>query len=74
MTAVPALIAIDWGTSSFRAFLMASDGAILDAIESADGVATIAPGGFPAAFQRLVGAWLDAHPMLATIASGMVGS
>ncbi len=32
------------------------------------------PAAFPAAFQRLVGAWLDAHPRLPTIASGMVGS
>lgn len=70
----PALIAIDWGTSSFRAYLMGPEGAILDRIESADGVASVRPGGFPAAFARLTGPWLAAHPGLPVLASGMVGS
>ena len=72
--AAPALIAVDWGSSSFRAYLMARDGAILDAIATADGVATIAPGGFPDALARLLGGWLGAHADLPVIASGMVGS
>ena len=70
----PALIGVDWGSSSFRAYRMAGDGAILDAVATADGVATIAPGGFPAAFRRLVGAWLEGRPALPVLASGMVGS
>jgi 2-dehydro-3-deoxygalactonokinase len=70
----PALIAIDWGTSSFRAFLTARDGAILDRIETADGVATMPPGGFPAAFARLAGPWLAGRAGLPVLASGMVGS
>ncbi len=70
----PALIGIDWGSSSFRAYRMASDGATLDAIATADGIASIAPGGFPAAFRRLLGAWLDERPALPILASGMVGS
>jgi len=70
----PALIGIDWGSSSFRAYLMASDGDVLDAIATQDGVAAIEPGGFPAACRRLIGAWLDARPDLTVIASGMVGS
>ena len=73
MTA-PALIGLDWGSSSFRAYLMARDGAVLDAIATADGIASVAPGGFPATFRRLLGAWLDAHPALPVLASGMVGS
>src|SRR5579871_490038 len=74
MTEAPALIAIDWGTSSFRAYRIARDGAILDSIETQDGVATIAPGGFADAFLRLVGAWLQADPATPVLASGMVGS
>ncbi len=58
----PALIGVDWGSSSFRAYLMARDGAILDALSTADGVASVPRGGFPATFRRLLGAWLDAHP------------
>ena len=70
----PALIAVDWGSTSFRAYLMARDGAIFDELASLDGVATIAPGGFPAALSRLVNSWLSAHPHLPVVASGMVGS
>ena len=70
----PALIAVDWGSTSFRAYLMARDGAILDEFASFDGVAAIAPGGFSAALSRLVGGWLSAQPDLPVVASGMVGS
>ena len=70
----PALIAIDWGSSSFRAYLMARDGAVLDAIATADGIASVSPGRFPATFRRLLGDWLNAYPALPVLASGMVGS
>ncbi len=75
MTA-PALIGLDWGSSSFRAYLMARDGAVLDTISTADGIASVSvsPGGFPATFRRVLGDWLDAHPALPVLASGMVGS
>jgi 2-dehydro-3-deoxygalactonokinase len=70
----PALITVDWGSSSFRASLVAYDGRILDDISSADGVSTVAPGSFPATLERLAGHWFVAHPRLPVIASGMVGS
>ena len=75
MTAsAPALIAVDWGSSSFRAYLMARDGAVLDAIASADGVSSVAQSAFPDVLRRLVGSWLDAHARVPIVASGMVGS
>jgi 2-dehydro-3-deoxygalactonokinase len=70
----PALIAVDWGSSSFRAYLMAGDGAIIDEIASTDGVSTIAKDTFPDTLRRLVGDWLDAYPNASVLASGMVGS
>ncbi len=70
----PALIALDWGSSSFRAYLLSEDGAFLDEIGSGDGVASVAPGAFPDTLRRLVGGWFEAHPGLPAIASGMVGS
>ena len=70
----PALIAIDWGSSSFRAYLLASGGEVLDEIASGDGIASVAAGAYPATLNRLVGRWLDANPSLPAIASGMVGS
>jgi 2-dehydro-3-deoxygalactonokinase len=70
----PALIAIDWGSSSFRAYLMSPDPEILDEVASGDGIGTVAAGAYPATLKRLIGRWLEAHPSVPVIASGMVGS
>jgi 2-dehydro-3-deoxygalactonokinase len=70
----PALIAIDWGSSSFRAYLMSPDGEVLYEVASSDGIASVAAGAYPATLKRLTGQWLDAHATLPVIASGMVGS
>ena len=70
----PVLIAIDWGSSSFRAYLMAPNGEILDEVASGDGIGSVAAGAYPATLKRLVGRWLEAHPSLPVVASGMVGS
>jgi 2-dehydro-3-deoxygalactonokinase len=70
----PLLIAIDWGSSSFRAYLMAPNGEILDEVASGDGIGSVAAGAYPATLKRLIGRWLEAHPSLPVVASGMVGS
>ena len=70
----PALIAIDWGSSSFRGYLMSAEGEVLDEVASGDGIASVAAGAYPATLGRLIGRWLAANPTLPTIASGMVGS
>src|SRR5271163_621216 len=70
----PALIAIDWGSSSFRAYLLSADGEVLEEMASGDGIASVAEGAYPATLRRLVGRWLEANPTLPVIASGMVGS
>ena len=70
----PALIAIDWGSSSFRAYLMSAEGQVLDDAASGDGIGSVAAGAYPATLKRLIGRWLNAHPSLPVIASGMVGS
>ena len=69
----PALIAIDWGSSSFRAYLMSPGVEVLDEVASGDGIGSVA-GAYPATLKRLIGRWLGAHPSLPIIASGMVGS
>jgi len=72
-----AVIAIDWGTSSLRGFLMSASGAILEERSSPHGIQNLAmPGiaGFEAAFAALCGAWLRGNPALPVVASGMVGS
>ena len=70
----PALIAIDWGSTSFRAYLLSPDGEVLDEVASGDGIGSVAAGKYPATLKRLTGRWLEAHPSLPILASGMVGS
>ena len=73
---VPQLLALDWGTSSLRAFLLA-EGQILDSRYSPHGIQHLPePGnaGFEAAFKQIAGDWLEQWPQLPIVASGMVGS
>jgi 2-dehydro-3-deoxygalactonokinase len=69
-----ALIAIDWGTTSFRAALVDDAGAILDRIEAASGILNVPDGDFGGAFDRLVGPWLQQHGTMPVVACGMIGS
>lgn len=73
----PALIALDWGTSSLRAFLMAGDGTVLAEAANAQGVQNLPEpgvGGFERAFAAICGTWLTDFPDLPVVAGGMVGS
>jgi len=77
MSGSPALIALDWGTSSLRGFLMDETGAVLEQRGSGHGIVNLPePGlpGFEAAFDAMCGAWLDRFPGLPVVAGGMVGS
>lgn len=80
-----ALIALDWGTSSLRAYRLDADGRTLDIRHLPwgimrlpqplqDGAATAALSGFELAFEQACGDWLRAEPSLPVIACGMVGS
>ncbi len=66
------LLALDWGTSSARAYRLGKDGVVLGRREAALGVMQVRPGGYPAALRALLGDW--ANQPLPRIASGMVGS
>jgi 2-dehydro-3-deoxygalactonokinase len=69
----PALIAVDWGTTSFRAYLLDADGAILDRIASERGIQSVASGEYEATLASCVQTWRReaATPI---ILSGMIGS
>lgn len=69
-----ALIGLDWGTSSLRAWRLAGDGTVLERREAAAGIMSVAGGAFEAAFLAQVGDWLAAEPGLPVILSGMIGS
>ncbi|WP_438859341.1 2-dehydro-3-deoxygalactonokinase [Achromobacter spanius] len=80
-----ALIALDWGTSSLRAYRLDDTGRTLDTRHMPwgimrlpqplqDGAASTALSGFDLAFEQACGDWLRAEPTLPVIACGMVGS
>ena len=68
------LIAVDWGTTRFRAFLVAADGTVLAKTVADDGILNVAPGGFPAVLAKHCGAWLANNPDIQVVMAGMVGS
>ena len=72
--AFPALIGLDWGTSSLRAYLYASDGTVLDRRARPWGIQHLPEGGYAAAFHGIAGDWRGQWPALPVLAAGMVGS
>jgi len=70
----PALIALDWGTSSLRAYLMGRGGALLERRTQPWGIQHLPEGGFVAAFRGIAGDWRDQLPTLPVLAAGMIGS
>jgi 2-dehydro-3-deoxygalactonokinase len=73
-----ALIALDWGTTSLRAYLFDADGQVLATRASTAGIMNLPrraeQGGFDAAFDDACGVWLQYAPAVPVIAAGMVGS
>jgi 2-dehydro-3-deoxygalactonokinase len=69
----PAAVCIDWGTSSFRAYLVKPDGTILERSESARGILTVARGEHEALLAGIIGGWLSGGA-LRIVMSGMIGS
>lgn len=82
LAGAPALFALDWGTSSLRAYALGADGQVLATRRSEHGVMNLPAGpdiatpaeAFEAALQALCGPWLKDHPDTPLIACGMVGS
>jgi len=68
----PRLIALDWGTSSLRAWLLGDEGAVLAEQSAPLGILKVPNGDFAAAFRDVCGDWLAHSPP--AIASGMIGS
>jgi 2-dehydro-3-deoxygalactonokinase len=75
MTAAdPSLIAIDWGTTSFRAYLVGGRARVLERVAEPFGILNVPDGNFEAAFERLIGPWLARLGELPVLACGMIGS
>jgi 2-dehydro-3-deoxygalactonokinase len=71
---LPALIAVDWGTTSFRAYLLDDAGAILDSVESGQGIQNVAKGEHEATLAGFVGNWRRDGASPPILMSGMIGS
>jgi 2-dehydro-3-deoxygalactonokinase len=76
------LIALDWGTTSLRAYRLGEDGAVLDKRGLPWGIMNLPvvegdfsrAAGFAKAFDEACGDWLQSNPATPLIAAGMVGS
>ncbi len=73
MAGAGTLIAVDWGTSSFRAARLDEAGAVLDRRSGPHGIMTVSDGNFAGVLTAQVGDWLQAG-RAPVIMSGMIGS
>ena len=71
---IPALIGLDWGTTSLRCYLMSDDGTVLDEKTSQNGIMTVEPGRYEAVLGESVDAWVGDRARYPIVASGMVTS
>ena len=67
------MIAVDWGTSNFRAFRLDAAGIIIERIVSARGILEVDDGSFEQALRAEVGTWL-ANGESRVLLCGMIGS
>ena len=65
------LIALDWGTSSFRAYLLGTDGTIQETISAPHGILAVKGAAFDETLETQIGHWDKALPIMA---SGMITS
>jgi 2-dehydro-3-deoxygalactonokinase len=81
----PSLIALDWGTSAQRGWLLDGTGRIISARRPQHGLLSTTAGidprdpraraqAYESAFHKVCGDWIAAYPDLPVIACGMVGS
>ena len=66
-------IAVDWGTSSFRAYLIENNDVLGD-VETNDGMKFVQNHNFEKTLVSLIEPWLDYKHKIEVLASGMVGS
>lgn len=69
----PALVGVDWGTSSFRAFLMDQAGEVLQSKQSDEGILNVKENAFEEVMMGHIGPWLGDNP-IPVIISGMITS
>lgn len=69
-----ALVGLDWGTTSCRAYLIGADGAVLERVTDGPGILKVENGAFGAWLDSMIGGWIATHGVMPVILSGMIGS
>jgi 2-dehydro-3-deoxygalactonokinase len=64
-------IALDWGTTSFRAYHVGADGKVLNDIADANGILAVKDAAFEQTLENHIAAWDQSLPVLA---AGMITS
>lgn len=70
----PAIIFVDWGTSSFRAYLISRTGELLEKIARTSGILNVENGGFAGTLEDHCKDWFETWPKLPVLMCGMIGS
>jgi 2-dehydro-3-deoxygalactonokinase len=70
----PALIALDWGTTNLRAYLVGSRGEAIAREERPLGIMQVSKADFASALHETVNAWLPLPAGVPIVACGMIGS
>ncbi|MEQ7155137.1 2-dehydro-3-deoxygalactonokinase [Brevundimonas aurifodinae] len=68
----PVLIGLDWGTTNLRAYLLGTDGAVIESRSDPRGAGALTSSDYPAVLQDAVGDWMAAG--LPALICGMAGS
>jgi len=66
-------IAVDWGTSFFRAYLIEND-EVLCSVKTNDGIKFVQNNNFEETLVKSIEPWLDNKYKIEVLASGMIGS
>ncbi len=69
-----ALIAVDWGTTNFRAYLLDRGGSVLDRVSARRGILNVAGGDFASSYRELVGSFKMSAAGAPALMAGMIGS
>jgi 2-dehydro-3-deoxygalactonokinase len=67
------IISIDWGSTNFRAYRLAEDGAVLDRRALPKGILTVLDRDYESVLRAAIGDWLADTPKAPILLSGMVG-
>lgn len=69
-----ALVGLDWGISTFRAYRMEADGTVRDSIDAPRGILKVADGDFAGALAHLLDGWAEIPAAVPIVVSGMITS